>query len=44
MTAARSGSYYQDLKRQKVTLPKRQKPHGYMKLMKRRYNIVPEVS
>ena len=35
---------YQDVKREKVKLPKRQKPDGYAEARNRRYNIVPEVS
>jgi polyphosphate kinase 2 (PPK2 family) len=35
---------YQDVKREKVELPKRQKPRGYTEPRNRRYNIVPEVS
>ena len=34
---------YEDMKREPVTLPKRQKPHGYAEPKNRRYNIVPEV-
>jgi polyphosphate kinase len=35
---------YQDVKREKVELPKRQKAHGYMEPRNRRYNVVPDVS
>jgi polyphosphate kinase 2 len=33
---------YEETKREPVTLPKRQKPHGYAELKNRRYNFVPE--
>ena len=33
---------YEDIKREAVKLPKRQKPHGYVEPRNRRYNIVPE--
>lgn len=34
---------YQELERQKVKLPERQKPHGYVEPKNRRYNFVPEL-
>ena len=34
---------YEELKREKVKLPDRQKPHGYQEPKNRQYNIVPEV-
>jgi polyphosphate kinase len=34
---------YQDVEREKVKLPERQKPHGYEEPKNRRYNFVPEV-
>lgn len=33
---------YEDIKREAVKLPKRQKPHGYAEPRNRRYNVVPE--
>lgn len=35
---------HQKVERERVKLPKRQKPHGYAEPKNRRYNIVPEVS
>jgi polyphosphate kinase len=35
---------YQEIEREPVKLPKRQKPHGYVEPRSRRYNVVPEVS
>jgi polyphosphate kinase 2 len=35
---------YQELKREPVELPKRQKPHGYAEPKNRRYNLVPDAS
>jgi polyphosphate kinase 2 len=34
---------YQEVEREAVKLPKRQKPHGYVEPRTRRYNVVPEV-
>jgi len=34
---------YQEIRREPVKLPKRQKPHGYVEPRNRRYNVVPEV-
>ena len=34
---------YEDIEREKVKLPERQKPHGYEEPKNRRYNVVPEV-
>jgi polyphosphate kinase len=34
---------YQEIKRESVKLPKRQKPHGYAEPRNRRYNLVPEL-
>jgi polyphosphate kinase len=34
---------YQEVERNKVKLPRRQKPHGYVEPKDRRYNFVPEV-
>lgn len=34
---------YQEIEREPVKLPKRQKPHGYAEPRNRRYNVIPEV-
>lgn len=34
---------YQEIEREQVKLPKRQKPHGYAEPRNRRYNVIPEV-
>ena len=34
---------YKEIDREKVKLPERQKPHGYIEPKNRRYNVVPEV-
>jgi polyphosphate kinase len=34
---------YKEVEREKVKLPERQKPHGYVEPKNRRYNVVPEV-
>jgi polyphosphate kinase 2 len=34
---------YQEVEREPVKLPKRQKPHGYAEPRNRRYNVIPEV-